>query len=256
MKTIAIMQPYFFPYIGYFQLINSVDKYLLYNKLNYIKEGWIHRNRILKVNGEPFYITANVAKKSSFKKICDIKLDYKKNWQKQLLHSIYYNYKKSPFFEEIYFLVEQIINYDTEYLYKMNEVCIINICHFLGIDTEILCYNELYSDLEKKLLKVDSQDYSDFPFLEGRTPIKKVLRVIEICRRETANVFINAIGGQLLYDKSDFASYGIELKFVNTKTFSYPQNSSTFVPNLSIIDVLMNCGRDKTRLLLGMYYLT
>ncbi len=251
--NLAIMQPYFFPYIGYFQAINAVDKYILYSKLNYITEGWINRNRILKVNGEAFFIIVNVVDKSSYKKICEIKLDCNKKWRKKILHSIYFNYKISPFFEEIYALVEQIVNYDTEYLYKINEIGIVTICNFLEIDTEIVCDNEKYSDIEEKLLKVDLNDYSGFPFLEGRKPIKKVLRVIEICRREGANIFINAIGGQALYNKSEFASYNIELKFISTENFSYPQNSSYFVPNLSIIDLLMNCGRDKTKLLLDKY---
>lgn len=249
------MQPYFFPYIGYFQTIDAVDKYILYSKLNYITEGWIHRNRILKVNEKPFYIYVNIKQKSSFKKICDIKFDNNKKWRKRILNSVYMNYKKRPYFQEIYPLVEYIINYDTEYLYKLNEFGIIEVSNYLSINTEIVNGNETYVNLEEKLLKVDLNDYSEFSFLEGRKPIKKVLRVIEICRHEGAGVFVNAIGGRALYDKCEFDSYGIDLKFVRTGDFTYPQNSSEYFPNLSIIDVLMNCGQEKTRMLLNKYNL-
>lgn len=254
-KALGIMQPYFFPYIGYFQTINAVDKYILYSNVNYIRAGWIHRNRILEVNNGPVYIIANVVHRSSFKKIYEMKLDCSNKWRKKILCLIYMNYKRSPFFEEIYPIVEQIINYDTQYLHTLNEIGIRTLCKYLNIDTQIVCDNEKYSDLEEKLLKLDSNDFSDFPYLEGRKPTKKVLRVIDICRRVGAKTFKNAIGGQALYNKCEFASYNIELKFISAGNFSYPQKASKFYPNLSIIDVLMNCGRDKTQMLLNQYTL-
>ena len=250
---LAIMQPYFLPYIGYFQAISAVDKYILYSNLNYIKDGWIHKNRILNINGTAFPITVLVANKSSFMKICDINLVSNKPWRKKILHSIYYNYKFSAFFDEIYTLVERVINYDTENLSTLNERCVVTVCQFLDISTEIVHDNSIYADIEEKLLKVDLNDYSEFPYLADRKPIKKVLRVIEICRRENAKIFINAIGGQALYNKNEFASYNINLNFIRTRDFIYPQKSNKFVPNLSIIDVLMNWGKEKTKSLLHEY---
>ena len=95
---LAIMQPYFFPYIGYWQLINSVDTFIIYDNLNFIKEKWVNRNRLLAINGEPFYFRVPLLDKSSYKKIKDISIDFHQKWKRKILDSIYFNYKRSAFF--------------------------------------------------------------------------------------------------------------------------------------------------------------
>jgi hypothetical protein len=250
------MQPYFFPYVGYFQAIAAVDRYVLYSNLNYIVDGWIHRNRILGAGGEVFYILVDVVKKSSYKRIREIKLDNSRGWRRKVLKSISMNYAKRPFFRAVYPVVESVIDSNAQYLHELNELGIRAICRFLDLATEIVDDDDRFPALEEKLAKVDSDDYSGFPYLGGRRPTRKVLRVIDVCRCEGAGTFVNAMGGQELYDKSEFASYGIELRFVRTGNVVYKQGSGSFVPNLSIIDVLMNCGRDGTRALLDEYELT
>lgn len=252
---LAIMQPYFFPYIGYFQAIKSVDKYMLYENLDYITEGWMHRNRILVKYDKPVYIFISLSQKSSNKKIYDIKLDTNSNWRKRIINSIKYNYGGSKFFNDIFPIIEKIINAEYEYLYDYNINCIVSICDYLSIRTKILTHNEKYRELESELCLIDSNDYSLFPDLLLTKPDKKTARVLAICKNEKADVFINAIGGTNLYNTEEFAKYGIKLHFINTLHFEYKQFSKTFVPNLSIIDVLMHCGKEKTEELLENYKL-
>jgi hypothetical protein len=253
---LAIMQPYFFPYIGYYQGISAVDKYMLYDNLAYIKYGWVNRNRVLVIHGHPVNVTVPVQKKSSYSRISEIELVDSDTWRKKILRTLVMNYRSSPFFDDVYPVIEAVICSEVKRLTELNARSIIDLCKYLGIDTEITTDTSKYFELEEKLAD-DSESITErFPQLDLRTPEKKVIRVIEICRAEGANVFINAIGGQGLYGKDEFARHGIELFFLRTEEHSYPQASEVFHPNLSIIDVLMNCGKDGTKELLDKYSLT
>lgn len=249
------MQPYFFPYIGYFQAIHAVDKYILYENITYIKDAWMNRNRILQKNGSPFFLTIPIRHKSSNKLIKEIAIDNTRDWRKRLLQSIYLNYKGSMFFEEIYSLLEFAINNPFENLYQYNASVILCIARFLNIDTEIVFKNNNYLDIESRLEAVNQKNYNGLSFLELTHPEKKVARVIAICKNEKADCFINAIGGISLYSKTEFIKYGIDLKFVNSKQITYNQFSHEFFPNLSIIDVLMHNGKEKTKEILCEYEL-
>ena len=138
----------------------------------------------------------------------------------------------------------------------MNAATIITIAQYLGITTQIEVDNSQYISMEQQLQNIDT-DYSPFPYLEKTRPVRKVARVIEMCRREGADHFLNAIGGQKLYSKEEFAQYNIRLNFVQTNPIQYRQDTKVgdFVPDLSIIDVLMNNGREGTQSLLTQYTL-
>lgn len=252
---LAIMQPYFFPYLGYFQAIAAVDKYILYENLNYITEGWMSRNRILVKNQNEIYIKANVQSKSSNKKISEIELVQNDFWKKKLIKSIDLNYRGSEFFDEIFPIVCKLILTEQKFLYEYNAQIIKEICLYLNISTQIVSNNVNYEMMERELNKIDCKDYSTFNYLSKTKPIKKVARVIEMCRIENADVFINAIGGKELYDKNEFKEYGIELFFIETKSYYYKQFSESFFPHLSIIDVLMHNGKEGTKKLLTNYNL-
>ena len=243
---IAIMQPYFFPYIGYFQAIYAADKYLIYENLDFITEGWMNRNRILIKNQKPTYINALIANKSSNKKIYDVELFAYKTWKKKLLNSIELNYRGSKFFNEIFPVLEAVIKSEIIFLHQYNSHIIKTICIYLGIKTEIISQNNNYLPLEENLLSIDRSDYSHFPELLKTKPIKKVARVLSICKAENANIFINAIGGQELYNKNEIKQYGIDLFFLETKPYIYQQFSEDFFLHLSIIDVLMHNGKEGT----------
>jgi hypothetical protein len=233
---LGIMQAYTFPYLGYFQLIKAVDKYILYDRLSFIKEAWMNRNRILNSgSGSPQQILIPLDGKSSNSMIYEVKIFNKFDWRKKLLNSIYLNYKKAPQFEQVYALLVGLINYETESIADFNNNSITGISKYLGINTPIST-DEAYFDEIENQLAVRNKFYSDY---DPETYPVKVLRVFEICKNEGADVFYNAIGGKELYDKDLFRQHGIQAGFINSDLRPYDQNQATFTPGLSIIDVMM-----------------
>ena len=247
---LGIMQPFFFPYIGYFQAINAVDKYILYDRLNFIKDRWMNRNRILVVNGQPKFFTIPLANKSSYNKIYQIELEDTDYWREKLCRNIMLNYKKSPYFEEIYPIIKKIIFYKTNFLNELNNFCIVELCSYLEIKTIIETNTTQYEKIEEKLDQYENDLEQGYPQYDLTLMQKKVIRVFEICKQENAETFVNAIGGTALYDKKEFKKNGIDVTFVQTNSYTYKQRSDNFFPGLSIIDVLMNCGKEGTQKLL------
>jgi hypothetical protein len=249
---LAIMQPYFFPYIGYFQLINAVDKYILYDNVNFIKKAWLNRNRHLLINNNSSYFYVPLKEKSSFKKIHEIELLDDDKWKRQIIKSIFFNYKKAKYFNDVYPLIEYVINYPTNKLTELNFQSIKSVCDYLNIKTELTVDNIKYYELEKRLTakNLDEKNFPDLKLLDWQ---HKIVRIIEICRMEKAKIFINAIGGLELYSKDIFLKNGIDLKFIKTKKIKYKQFDNEFVPDLSIIDVMMFNSPDEIRRLLNEY---
>lgn len=241
---LAIMQPYFMPYIGYFQAMAAVDKYLLYDKVAFIKKGWINRNRIYIQNVGTQFITIPLKNKSSFTNISDVQIDNTTDWRSKMLNLIYYNYKRSLFFDVVYPLMENSIKQSSELISEYNFVVLNQIATFLDINTPIeLCTDPMYEGIEEQLAKYDD------------SLLRKYDRIKFICQANNADNYINPIGGQDLYDKKVFAEHGIKLSFVQTEQFAYPQFAPEFIPNLSIIDVLMHNGKEGTKQLLNAYKL-
>lgn len=220
---IAIMQPYLFPYIGYYQLIHAVDKFVIYDDVNYINRGWINRNRILIQNGAAF-ITLPLAKASQNKKICELGISDAAPWQEKMLRTIELAYKKAPFFDEIFPVCKRIIWYDSKQLSKFLLHSIETICKLLMIQTVLIVSSSVYNNQE----------------------LSRELRLIDIAKKENCNKYINAIGGIELYEARSFQNAGISICFLEPAAITYPQFSSEFVSNLSIIDVLMFNGPKRT----------
>ena len=241
---LAIMQPYFMPYIGYFQAMAAVDKYLLYDKVAFIKKGWINRNRIYIQNVGTQFITIPLKNKSSFTNILDVHIDNTTDWRSKMLNLIYYNYKRSLFFDVVYPLMENSIKQSSELISEYNFVVLNQIATFLDINTPIeLCTDPMYEGIEQQLATYDD------------SLLRKYDRIKFICQANNADNYINPIGGQELYDKQIFAQQGITLNFVQTQVIPYPQLAPEFIPNLSIIDVLMHNGKAGTKQLLNAYTL-
>lgn len=223
------MQPYFMPYIGYWQLMAAVDKYVVYDDVNYIKGGWVSRNNIL-MNGQAhlFTITLNGASPNKHFNEIEVRDDFKKF--RNMLQSCY---AKAPYYKEIMPVLEQVFIYENRnlgaFLYHSYQV----VLDYLDIDTELI----LSSTIEK--------DNS----LRAETKVK------HICKLLGADTYYNTIAGKDLYDVDDFAREGIKLQFLQPKVIKYPQYKNEFVPNLSIIDVLMFNGKEGTRELLKEYTL-
>ena len=222
---LAIMQPYFFPYIGYFQLINAADKFVVYDNIQFTKKGWINRNRIL-VNGAAEYISLPLSKGSDYLNVDQRKLAGTfKTERIKLLRRINESYRKAPQFDIIYPLIESVINAEEENLFGFIYQSLQAVCQFLDIKTEFIISSTLPIDHQLR-----SQD-----------------KVIAICDALGANQYINTIGGKELYSKEIFQQYNIELNFIQSGTVEYPQFTNKFVPCLSIIDVMMFNSKEKVK---------
>lgn len=244
------------PYLGYFQAIAAVDKYILYDQLTYIQSGWINKNRIRQRNMPVSNIVVPLIDKSSNTLIANTLIDNSKPWQKKILKALQLGYGKSAYYSEIMPLMEEILTREYNTISELNAYSIKRICEFLDIKTDIDSEIDRYLDLERQLVDIESNDYSRFSHLRT-LPIKKVARVLEICKAEGSNFFVNAIGGQELYDKTEFKQYGIDLYFIKMNDIQYSQNCTdgSYEPNLSIIDVLMHNGKEGTKKLLNEYIL-
>lgn len=215
---IGIMQPYIFPYIGYWQLINAVDKFIVYDNIKLSKGGWINRNRIL-LNGRDIMISVPIKSESDFLDIYQRRLadSYLKSREKikNQLEAAYFN---APNFLSVIKLIHECLDYPDLNLFNFILNSINLICKYLYINTEILISSQIPAN----------------HYLKSRN------RVIDICTVLGADQYINAIGGMDIYDKNDFEIEGIKLNFIRTNSISYFQgNENLFIPNLSIIDVMM-----------------
>lgn len=232
--TLAIMQPYLFPYIGYFQLIHAADKFVFYDDVNFIKQGWINRNRILQ-QGNPVYFTLPVKNISSFNKICDTETDNRSYglWRNKFLKTLQYNYSKAPFYQDTFALVESCLAPEAVPVSDFAKKSIRATAGYLGISTEIVDTSAVY----------------------GNANLSAQQRVIDICKKENASMYINVSGGTELYDASDFSAAGIELDFIKSKPVVYKQFDNAFCPGLSIIDIMMFCSKEETKNFLKEYIL-
>jgi len=220
------------PYIGYFQLINSVDKFILYDTVTYIKRGWINRNRLI-INKEEHLFSVPLVKASQNKRINEINIQDTNKWSKQLLKTIEMNYKKAPQFDKVFPLLKSIFNNQEKNLSKfiLHSLHLIN--QYLNITTEI----------------VPSSNQYHIDQLKGQD------KIIQICKEENAETYINPINGMKLYNKEDFSREGISLYFIKSKDIKYKQFNTKFIPNLSIIDVLMFNNKEQVKEFLTNYEL-
>lgn len=229
MKKVAIMQPYLLPYLGYFQLINAVDEYVIYDDVQFIKGGWINRNNIL-IGGGKSLITFPLIGASANKNINEIHVQ--QNLDK-LEKTILMAYSRAPHIEDVSKLIKKIFSYEDKNLAYFAGNSLIEISKYLGIETEFI-YS---SDLDKNT---------------GHAAQEKV---IDICKKLKTEIYINAIGGLELYDKKAFAENGIELKFLKPNLPKYKQFNTDFISGLSIIDVLMFNPPGKAKEMLEDYEL-
>lgn len=203
-------------------------------------------------NGKKSSILVPVKDKSSNKTINSIKVDHSQPWKKKLLNKLSLNYRKAPYYDETMSLVTSILDQEHAFIHELNIRAIKGIVEHLEIQTDILTDNSAFSDLEDWF---DQNEENELLY-NGKMFERKVIRVLEVCKRLGANEFINAIGGTELYKKEIFRDFGIALKFVKTdNNLNYPQHYGDFNPSLSIIDVLMFNGKIKTKELIKRYTL-
>lgn len=212
---LGIMQPYFLPYIGYFQLLASVDQFIVYDNIKYTKKGWINRNRML-LNGNDAMFSLPLKKDSDSLDVVERELaaDYDRA---KLLNQFKGAYSHAPQFELTYPVLEQIVLHEDNNLFRYINNSIVRLCVHLGIKTEIRISSEIDIDHELK-----GQD-----------------KVLALCNAIGADTYINPIGGTGLYSKKDFNLQGIDLQFIKSRDLFYSQFGMQFVPWLSIVDLMM-----------------
>ncbi|MFL9959861.1 WbqC family protein [Paraburkholderia sediminicola] len=226
---LAIMQPYFLPYIGYFQLIHAVDCFVLYDNIKYTKKGWINRNRFL-VNGTDSVFTIPLQNDSDSFDVAQRTIAPEFNKTK-LLNRFREAYRRAPNFPGVWPALEQVVmNGETSLLRYIHDA-LLTVCSWIGIDTEIVLSSSI--DIDHSL--------------SGRD------KVVAICQKLGAEQYLNAIGGRELYSRADFLSQGIELSFLQSEPIEYPQFDHPFVPWLSIVDVMMFNQSEQIRPLLSMW---
>jgi hypothetical protein len=223
LMRLAIMQPYFLPYIGYFQLIASVDQFIVYDNIKYTKKGWINRNRMLQ-NGSDVVFSLPLKKDSDSLGVGQRELAADFNRDK-LINQFKGAYSKAPHFEETMHLMEKIVRFEGNNLFAYLHHSIIQICNYVGITTDI---------------RVSSSIAIDHT-LQGQE------KVLALSRATDTKIYINPIGGMELYSKEVFQDKGIELKFIKSRPFEYKQFDESFVPWLSMVDVLMFNPSDRVR---------
>lgn len=229
---VGVMQPYFFPYLGYWQLFGAVDKFVVLDDVNYIKRGYINSNSIL-INGLPHKFTIPLNKASQNKLIKDTKMLFSMTDRESFLKMIMMAYRKAPCFDEIYPVLEEIVMHDTDDLTEFIVVSFMKVKELLGLKTDIL----LSSEIKKN------------------NDLKGEERIIEINKKLGADMYINAIGGQQLYSYEHFWKESIKLCFIKMHQYQYKQFDDNFVPNLSLIDVLMFNDVDDVLKMIGDYEL-
>lgn len=230
--NLAIMQPYFFPYLGYFHLLKAVDKFVIYDDVNFINRGWVNRNRI-PINGEARYFTIPLSAASQNEKINQIRVVEDFAWKKKMFQTFDQVYAKAPFKKNGLEILGSVLDNDSTMLVDYCVKSITQIATFLGIECEIISSSHSY---DNSVLK--SED-----------------RIIDICIREKADKYINLMGGRDLYISSNFTAKGCELNFIKSNLPPYSTVAPVFIPGLSILDIVMNCEKDHIKQMLNEYNL-
>ncbi|MDX7998861.1 WbqC family protein [Xenorhabdus sp. Reich] len=216
---LSIMQPYFFPYIGYFSLIAKADKFIIFDTPQFMRKSWIARNRILKLGGGSVYIKVPLMKSPLDTSIKEIKINNDIQWKNQIISQLDIYRKRAPYFKETIELVKHCLSEHHDSISELNENILRKICDYLDIKTEIC----IYSKFDKIIDNVNSPDEW----------------ALNICKSLGANTYINAIGGKSFFNYEKYKEGNVNLFFIEQPLIQYKQIEKEFEPGLSIIDVLM-----------------
>ena len=220
MNKLSIMQPNFLPWPGYFHLIDKVDVFIFLEKVKFEKSSWHHRNLFV-INNKASFITIPVTG-SRLQLINDVKINYDNLWKKKHVTTLTNNYKKHPYGSDILNLIIPILeNSKFVYLKDLNKSLIINICDFLGINSNFATDKDLF------------------------TESKKSMRLIELCNIYKCKEYFSPLGSKnYIEDENLFNQFNIDVVYQNPKITNYTQfKSNNFIPYLSIIDLISNLGK-------------
>jgi len=216
---LGIMQPYFFPYLGYYALLKYVDKWIVFDTVQFIRHGWIERNRILKPTEGWQYISVPLEKHSRDTLIKDIKIKNTEDWKNKIIRQLDHYKKKAPYYNQVINFLQNIFSYNTDSISLLNSYLLNKTCDYIGINFNY----EIFSELNITIGSIN--DPGDWAF--------------EISKAVGADCYINPPGGIELFDKKKFNNAMIDLNFLKINITEYNQSRKTFEPGLSIIDAMM-----------------
>lgn len=216
---LAVMQPYIFPYLGYFQLVEAVDTFTFFDDVNFIKKGWIHRNQLL-VSGQKYLFSVPLQQASQNKLIKDIYLHSSSysQWRAKFLKTIRQSYYRAPFFQDVFRLLTRVLERPHQTIAELAIDSVESVARFIGLKTSFNTSSSL--DYDHNL---SGQD-----------------KIIKICTLQQATTYVNPIGGTSLYEAEKFSQRDLALRFIQSSPIQYVQGKNNFVPHLSMIDVLMH----------------
>lgn len=231
----GIMQPYFFPYIGYFSLIKQVDRFVLLDDVQFIRHGWIERNRILRPSGGWQYISVPLRKHSQKTAIRDVMINNDTDWKKKLAAQLGH-YRKAPYYYRVMSMLEEIFNYQFDDITSLDRACLEHVCTYLQISTPI----ELFSEMNLTVLPVKAADEW----------------ALNIClAMKDVTEYWNPPGGRAFFTENKYLEAGISLSFHESIISEYPQLGGEFEPGLSILDVMMFNSVEQINKMLDRYRL-
>jgi hypothetical protein len=233
---VAIMQPYFFPYIGYFQLIYATDRFILLDDVQYIRHGWINRNRILKPGEGVQYITVPLAAHHRETLIKDIGISDAPGCFLKILRQLEHYRKRAPYYKAVMELLRECFNCNATGITALNAHCLETVCRYIGLRYHIEIAGQLHLDYTAV------QEADEW--------------ALQISRQLGASEYINPPGGSSFFNRAKYEANNIQLWFLHPHLRAYDQGRQKFEPGLSIIDVMMFNTPEQIRSLLQEYELT
>lgn len=232
---LALMQPYLFPYLGYFTLMKLSDKFIVFDSAQYMKGGWVNRNRVLhpNLNEDPLYISVPIQRSSVDTKIKDMKINDKQNWKQKIIGQLQTYKKIAPNYNEVLDFVNECFKFETDSLAEMNVFLLKKTCEYLGLPINM----DILSELNLNLEEVNESDEWG----------------LNVAKAFGAETYINSPGGRSFYDSEKYKQNHIKLEFIQSHLIEYEQNRDRFEPGLSILDVMMFNNNDQIHKMLDEY---
>ncbi len=218
---VAIMQPYLFPYLGYYSLIKNTDYFVFFDTPQYIRKGWINRNRISDGKGDCVYITVPIEKTARETSINEILISQKSNWREKIAGQLTVYKKRAPYYKQVRSLIDDVFSYEGNSISELAIRSITGVCQYLDMEIKY----DVFSKMNMSHISVNAPD-------EWALYITKELGF---------DTYVNPPGGKSFFDNNKYKNENIELEFLTQELIAYNQRQGGFVPGLSIIDVLMFC---------------
>jgi len=216
---LGIMQPYFFPYLGYFDLINCTDRWVVFDTAQYIRHGWVNRNRILHPTKGWQYVIVPVQKHSLRTTIEEVCISEASTWRTKIVAQLAHYQKRAPHFKEVVPLVKECLDQEESHLSRLNAKILAKVCGYLDLKFNYRFFSEMKLDIP------DVNGPGDW--------------ALHISKALGASEYVNAPGGEKIFDRQAFASCGIELTIRDLPPMAYACRGYQYEPNLSVIDALM-----------------